>query len=499
MSRTAILWVLWITLSLAIATVLATRLFLAGDRTVMLPGETNGVHHQLEVACGTCHAEDAFESTKDQVKALNKTCVTCHKEELNLANDSHPIKKFKDPRMAALWEKIDARNCTSCHLEHQPETLTVAGAVNLPMDFCIACHSEGTRDVRANRESHANIDDYTTCASAGCHNFHDNRALYEDFLVKHAAAPWLAEEPIHKFSVTARARTGPEDIEVYLASVAAPAVARDKGIETDWAHSAHAMEDVGCATCHAPKAKTPEGVAEAWVDEVPIKTCNKCHRGEVKSFSEGRHGMRNHPKVGKARKPEKEIRTLTGIKLDKDGKAAEILAYLTDPTPPPAMSTAEARVPLHPDAHGDLTCSTCHTAHDPDIKRAAVEACTSCHADNHTAAYEDSPHHDLWQAELAGDLPPGSGVTCATCHMPRVEDFDTGDVFVMHNQNMFLRPNEKMIRPVCLDCHGLGFAIDALSDPALVAKNFNGQPSVHIESIDWAMRRVEDEDQGANQ
>ena len=42
-----------------------------------------------------------------------------------------------------------------------------------------------------------------------------------------------------------------------------------------------------------------------------------------------------------------------------------------------------------------------------------------------------------------------------------------GTIFTSHNQNDGLRSNEKMIRPVCLDCHGLGFAIDALADDDL--------------------------------
>ena len=37
---------------------------------------------------------------------------------------------------------------------------------------------------------------FETCASAGCHNFHDNRALYEDFLIKHANTPWLKDTPV---------------------------------------------------------------------------------------------------------------------------------------------------------------------------------------------------------------------------------------------------------------------------------------------------------------
>ena len=62
--------------------------------------------------------------------------------------------------------------------------------------------------------------------------------------------------------------------------------------------------------------------------------------------------------------------------------------------------------------------------------------------------------------------------------------------FTTHNQNAYLRPNEKMIRPVCMQCHSLDFAIDALADPKLVENNFNGRPAMHIESIDWAMKRA---------
>ena len=45
-----------------------------------------------------------------------------------------------------------------------------------------------------------------------------------------------------------------------------------------------------------------------------------------------------------------------------------------------------------------------------------------------------------------------------------------------------------MIRPVCMNCHGLGFSIDALADKKLLINNFNGRPAVHIESIDMAER-----------
>ncbi|MEM8661866.1 MAG: NrfA- nitrite reduction protein, partial [Pseudomonadota bacterium] len=130
-----------------------------------------------------------------------------------------------------------------------------------------------------------------------------------------------------------------------------------------------------------------------------------------------------------------------------------------------------------------------------DSRSAAVESCLTCHNDDHSLAYKDSPHYRLWQAEMSGDAAPGAGVSCASCHMPRTEkDYYWGTFVhneVQHNQSLTLRPNEKMIRPVCMTCHGLGFAINALADPALIHNNFTGKPSVHIESIDLARRRVE--------
>src|SRR5690606_23953795 len=151
------------------------------------------------------------------------------------------------------------------------------------------------------------------------------------------------------------------------------------------------------------------------------------------------------------------------------------------------MTPAMARQPMHESvAHAALSCTSCHGSHDFNTRTAAVDACLKCHNDDHTRAYEHSAHFDLWQQELAGDLPAGSGVSCATCHMPR-EVIDTGNspkVFVQHNQNANLRPNEKMVRGVCMNCHGLGFTLDALADAPLVRSNFNGRPEHHVESID---------------
>ena len=135
--------------------------------------------------------------------------------------------------------------------------------------------------------------------------------------------------------------------------------------------------------------------------------------------------------------------------------------------------------------HGGLSCNSCHQPHHYDRQFAAYQGCVQCHDDAHTKSYEGSPHHRLWELELAGDLPAGSGVSCATCHLPREER--DGQFIVNHNQSANLRPNDKMMRSACLSCHSQQFAMDALSDSALIKNNFNGRPSKTHPGIGWTV------------
>lgn len=162
------------------------------------------------------------------------------------------------------------------------------------------------------------------------------------------------------------------------------------------------------------------------------------------------------------------------------------------------MTPEMARLPMHSDAaHRNLDCSACHQPHGYDTNFAAVEACMSCHNDKHTNSYLDSSHYELWKQELNGDAKAGAGVTCATCHMPRVAKGD--EVYVDHNQNYNLRPNEKMIRSVCMKCHGLEFSLNSLADSLLVRRCFVGQPDVTIDSAQMAKRWFEEKERQKQQ
>lgn len=395
-------------------------------RTLYLPGPTTLGHYQIELECTACHSEVFSDRA-----ALHAACVKCHGAELKRVNDSHPEAKFTDPRNASRIEDLDARFCIACHREHRPE-LTSSMGLSLPKDYCFRCHES----VADERPSHRGLA-FDTCQAAGCHNFHDNQALYEDFLLKHYGEPSLLASPKNLALTHAKA--------VPLAAKDADAprslVLGEKETRA-WVESAHARAGTNCSACHASKAGE-------WQASVPGERCGECHEAEREGYLAGRHGMR---------------------------EAAGLAP----------MRVGDARQPMRPAAKDEtLGCTSCHGAHGFDTKRAAVEACLGCHADEHSTQYRQSRHFELFRGDASGR----SGASCATCHLPRVDA--GGAARVVHNQNDTLRPNEKMARAVCLNCHGLEFSLEALADTALIAKNFVGTPKVKVESLEWAHRRAQ--------
>ncbi|WP_290579569.1 cytochrome c3 family protein [Ketobacter sp.] len=445
----------------ALAGIWANELFLEPEKQTFLVGETSHGHHQIELACGTCH-----QSPFGGGEVLQDACMGCHAKELKAAHDSHPKSKFTDPRNADRLEQIDARYCVACHREHQPDITRDMG-VTLATDFCVACHL----DIAEDRPSHEGMG-FDTCASAGCHNFHDNRALYEDFLLQHVDEPDMAATPViaaMQAYVNAQ-QPAPKQAPAPDYPEASFQVTE---IEKQWLHSAHATEDSNCSACH--------GEGEQFKAQPDALVCVDCHQPQAAGFLIGKHGMRLAVKREAAE----------SYPLNPSLKALmQPDARLLTP-----MTPAQGRLPFKADVHGEsLTCNSCHGAHEYSLgTSASVDACMGCHDDGHTNQYKASPHYAQVLREAAGEVPAGSGVTCATCHMPKVESEEEPGVFhTLHNQNDNLRPNEKMVRSVCLDCHGLQFALDSLADPALIDNNFQGRSKVSIESIQMAIERVKE-------
>jgi hypothetical protein len=263
-----------------------------------------------------------------------------------------------------------------------------------------------------------------------------------------------------------KAEDGIKLVHLTAANSDAPAnVKLDQTQLKQWQDTAHAAANINCTDCHNVKDKVTGKVV--WQDKPGYESCKTCHDDQVHGFLSSRHGMR--------------------------------LAQGMSP-----MTPGMARLPmLASAADKQMTCNTCHAAHSFDTTFAATNACMQCHADKHTLAFKGTAHEQTWLDEQANIAPKGSGVSCATCHLPRVQQKIEGQlqVTVMHNQNDYLRPNEKMIRPVCLQCHGLSFAIDALADRTLIDNNFNDKPSkAHFtpSSFDLIKQKMELENKEKN-
>lgn len=429
------LWIGWLCLTVILGVYLSNDLF-HDKQGLFLSGKTTNAHYQIEEKCNLCHTP--FQGVKEEA------CLQCHEDELKKANDSHKVKLFDDPRNEASLKIINAKSCLTCHREHQPE-MTLAIGVTQPRDFCVKCHQEVAKE----RPSHRNLS-FDTCSD--CHNYHDNRGLYEDFLAKHLhEADTLPSDkailPARNFLTFYQATAKHSLDALTLAQQDAP-VSVDLAQAKDWDHSSHANSGVNCMMCHSQDQKT-------WVAKPDASFCQSCHEDQVKGFLGGKHGARLANKL-------------------------------------PAMTTDKARLPMK-EKPKTVNCMSCHPAHKfdtaPDI--AGVTSCLTCHADEHSRAYKNSPHFKLWDKVKTGQLDKNAGVSCATCHLPRESRRFKGKkrIKVQHNQNDNLHPNSKMIRDVCLSCHGLSFTLDALADKNLIRNNFTGHPKTHLPSLEMVEKR----------
>ncbi len=116
------LWMLWITVSAASGLFVLTVIVYGGNRSFLLIGKTTNGHHQIELACDSCHT-----SVFGGKEVLQTACVGCHGAALKAANDSHPLSKFTDPRNADRIVGLDARYCVTCHQEHRPKITQAMG------------------------------------------------------------------------------------------------------------------------------------------------------------------------------------------------------------------------------------------------------------------------------------------------------------------------------------------------------------------------------------
>lgn len=210
-------------------------------------------------------------------------------------------------------------------------------------------------------------------------------------------------------------------------------------IEQQWQTSAHALAEVNCSSCHQHE-ETKEFILQ------PTEaSCKSCHESSVDTFLLGKHG----------------IRTLEGLS---------------------ALTPMMAHLPMKADSlDRQMNCNTCHNVHTVDTYKASVDSCLTCHSDNHSLNYKNSPHAKVFRKIGILPRPNQDAVTCATCHLPREVSGDT--VLVNHNNTYTLKPRDRMVKEVCMNCHGLEHAYNSIFDDELVEANFARPPTQKLSTF----------------
>ncbi|QUY43626.1 cytochrome c3 family protein [Acaryochloris marina] len=224
------------------------------------------------------------------------------------------------------------------------------------------------------------------------------------------------------------------------APVAAVDNAQLQAINQSWSKSAHALAEVNCSSCHQPQS------AKQVIQQPTHESCRSCHEGQVDTFLLGKHG----------------IRLLEGQ---------------------PALTPALAHLPMQAAVHDkQMNCNACHDAHSVKTLPASVDSCLTCHKDNHSLNYKNSRHAQLLQEEGVLPRPSTVSTTCATCHLPR-QTSESGTVMVNHNNTYTLLPRDRMVKEVCMNCHGMEFAYNSMFDDDLVESNFARPPTLSLDTL----------------
>ncbi|MEM9220429.1 MAG: multiheme c-type cytochrome, partial [Cyanobacteria bacterium P01_F01_bin.150] len=213
-----------------------------------------------------------------------------------------------------------------------------------------------------------------------------------------------------------------------------------------WEASAHALNNVNCSSCHQASPPDQPSASKVFVAQPNHESCQSCHEQAVDTFLLSKHG----------------IRLL-------EGKSP--------------LTPAMARLPMASKSHDlQMTCSACHDSHSVNTVQAAVDSCLTCHSDNHSLNYKNSGHAKLFAADANLSRPSNSSVSCATCHLPRHQQGEA--TLVNHNNTYTLLPRDRMVKEVCMNCHGVEHSHNSIFDDDLVEANFDSPPTLSVESFD---------------
>lgn len=127
----------------------------------------------------------------DHVPVTSAACEACHVRK----TDPHATYRFREPRFLEAVNRLDARDCLSCHAEHKGRRVLVKA------DQCQLCHEKLVMKGDPLNVPHETLiakGDWASCL--GCHDYHDNhlrktQTVFGERFSRAAIEAYLASGP----------------------------------------------------------------------------------------------------------------------------------------------------------------------------------------------------------------------------------------------------------------------------------------------------------------
>lgn len=175
---------------------------------VLAPGRMTAGHENI--SCGECH-KPAPGAARQQIQANVRywvglrehgayfgnvpvtaaACASCHVRKA----DTHPTYRFREPRFLDAVNRLDARDCLSCHIEHRHRRVLAKA------DQCQLCHDKlivKNDPLDIHHSTLAKNADWPSCL--GCHDYHGNherkaQTVFQDRFPRSAIDFYMADGP----------------------------------------------------------------------------------------------------------------------------------------------------------------------------------------------------------------------------------------------------------------------------------------------------------------
>ncbi|WP_303722007.1 cytochrome c3 family protein [Malonomonas rubra] len=380
----------------------------------------------LAPVCVSCHTQVEQQFTEMPSGHSQQDCASCHSEHkrIRICLDCH----------AGHGKSMVQSDCVLCHLPHQPQNITLQQNIDIPIDFCAACHATQAGDFVAKGAAHQQ--EFSSCTA--CHPEHKpngktttkqcnschSRATRRHFVVDNCAGCHNPHKPLELQL----------DKQKTLKPICLSCHNNQERLYEQYPNK-HTSFD--CRKCHPGQHGSLMECQQCHSPHIPDMTqidCMKCHPAHLPHMIKEKPGQVGPVCISCHKQP--------AALLEQKGEAHKKQPCVScHRSHPPFGETVMPKCSICHDedqphfAVGN--CQDCHQGHDPlghDLSKAknANPACLACHEEVE-ASFAVAASAHVEQGCNSCHPQHGQAQQCAACHDPHVQGQSYADCLTCHS------------------------------------------------------------------